>query len=104
MLEIPNCGKKCPFETFYSLYEPLFPTQDFESGCSLDVDSSTDLDSDESDKHVEWCNKYKESESESDSESYGSVIAKGDPHDTITEIDSDGVNVTYAQDPSFVQN
>ncbi|XP_055307986.1 prostatic acid phosphatase-like [Sitodiplosis mosellana] len=35
LLEIPNCGTKCPLDKLYQLYEDILPTQSFEKECEL---------------------------------------------------------------------
>lgn len=32
-LTIPNCGKQCPIEKFFEIYEDIIPTDDFETEC-----------------------------------------------------------------------
>lgn len=34
-LEIDGCGSKCPLKKFYSLYQNILPTENFNKECEL---------------------------------------------------------------------
>lgn len=34
-MEIPSCGKKCPLEKMYEVYQDILPTKSFEEECVL---------------------------------------------------------------------
>lgn len=36
-LLIPNCGKRCPLEKLYEIYEEIIPVDDFETECRVSV-------------------------------------------------------------------
>lgn len=40
-MNIPDCGIRCPLDTFYDLYKAIMPENDFDTECKLN----------------EWCNK-----------------------------------------------
>lgn len=45
-LSIPNCGVKCSMENLFRIYEPILPTENFETECRLSLLSMTYKDAD----------------------------------------------------------